>query len=562
MNDYFDQLESELKGALSRRAHIPWYARLRLPVRHRGLAVLVAALVIATPTVAAVGAVNGWFSPGKPGIYYPASSTSGLGKVLPKGDRLLPIRAADPDGGPPWGIRLVKTNRNATCIQVGRVVGGQIGQLGIDTAWHDDHEFHEIKPNDQLADICGSTDGAGNGFANQGAYGAPASVDVPLYNSGGGPGRCLSPFAGSPLGGPRGRPVPPALKRRLKTIEQQRAASQACPVSGMRMIFAGLLGPRATSITYRTPSGDTKTERTAGGVGAYLIVFRETASNCQDFTQTAFNGGVQGCQSEGSGGGGPGSGADLQTPTPVTSVSYNDGKTCSVVVSQSLTAAWRALGSRTRTESEKQARKTDAGFLASHHLTRRTLLGALLPRCPPVGWVAPKGPKLTAAQVASPVKLKLAVGSRFCGNAHQIGTFDGMVPCDGRVPAGDRFIYATRPAHKAVLVTVSFTARQPITTNSSSYEWAIKAPGNNGVSGGGTTTNIRVGQRVTLSMFEPIKPVGTFTGAVAFVKNAGQGGQPTGDLAGEMDTKPHGLAKVAAGTLIVARFSFKMPPHH
>src|ERR1700735_4205359 len=102
MTDYFDQFEAELKDALSRKSHLPWHKRLRLPVRHRGLAVLVAALVIATPTVAAVGAGSGEFSPGSPDGHYPASSTSGLGKVLPNGDRLLPIRVADPDGGPPW----------------------------------------------------------------------------------------------------------------------------------------------------------------------------------------------------------------------------------------------------------------------------------------------------------------------------------------------------------------------------------------------------------------------------------------------------------------------------
>src|ERR1700742_7450 len=145
MSDYFDQLEGELKGALSRRAHLPWYVRLRLPVHNRGLVALVAVLVVAPPPVAAVGAVAGWFSAGKPDIYYPASATSGLGKVLPTGDRLLPIRVADPDGGPPWGVRLIRTTRGDTCLQVGRVENGEIGALGIDGAWHNDHLFHQIK---------------------------------------------------------------------------------------------------------------------------------------------------------------------------------------------------------------------------------------------------------------------------------------------------------------------------------------------------------------------------------------------------------------------------------
>ena len=165
MNDYFDELEAGLRGATRRRAHLPWYRRIgQMSLRQRRLAAVVAALVIATPTVAAVGAVAGWWAKGKSPIYYPASASSGLGKVLPQDGRLLPIRVADPDRGPPWGIRMVKTTRGETCIQVGRVVDGQIGQLGIDGAWNNDHKFHEIKPNDQMADMCGATDDARSRF--------------------------------------------------------------------------------------------------------------------------------------------------------------------------------------------------------------------------------------------------------------------------------------------------------------------------------------------------------------------------------------------------------------
>src|SRR4051794_25652870 len=110
MSDYFDQFERALKDAVARRAHLRWYARVRWPIRGHGLGIAIAALVVAAPAVAAVGAASGWFSAGKPDLFYPASSTSGLGKSIP-GTRMLPIRVADPDGGPPWGMRLVRTSR-------------------------------------------------------------------------------------------------------------------------------------------------------------------------------------------------------------------------------------------------------------------------------------------------------------------------------------------------------------------------------------------------------------------------------------------------------------------
>jgi hypothetical protein len=53
---------------------------------------------------------------------------------------------------------LVHTSRGDTCVQFGRVVDGQIGTLGIDYAWGNDHQFHEIEPNYSPADICGATD--------------------------------------------------------------------------------------------------------------------------------------------------------------------------------------------------------------------------------------------------------------------------------------------------------------------------------------------------------------------------------------------------------------------
>lgn len=315
MNDYFDQLELELREAVGKRRHLPWYVRVRLPKRGRGLLLVVVGLAVATP--AAVGAVSGWFSAGQPVKSPPVSATRGDGKVLPGGSRLLAIRVADPEGGPPWGMRLVRTTRGDSCIQVGRVQGDQIGSLGIDNAFHNDHEFHAVSPNDTKADICGATDGAGVGFVNVYAHDTPASVNVPIWNG----------------------------------------TETASPQSGMRMIFAGVLGPDARRITYKTPSGRTLTEATSGSDGAYLIVFRQTFANCFDFEQRLPS---QACGSRSYYG--PG----VQSPTPITSIAYAGGKTCRVPA------------------------------VASERV------------CKPVGWVAAKPKKLTDADVAAPVKVHVS----------------------------------------------------------------------------------------------------------------------------------------------------------
>jgi hypothetical protein len=567
MNDYFDELEAGLRDAARRRAHLPWYTRLgRLSVRHRGLAALVAVLVVATPTVAAVGAVAGWFAKGKPDIYYPASATSGLGKVLPKGDRLLPIRVSDPDGGPTWGMRLVRTTRGDTCIQVGRVEYGQIGALGIDGAWDDDHEFHEIKPNDGLADICGATDAAGNGFADQASYGAPASVDVPLYNSGGGsPDRCRNPFESvRPLALSRGGKLPARLKQTLEQVAKRRLASPKCPAHAMRMIFAGLLGPDAKRITYMTPSGQIESQQTSGGVGAYLIVLRETAANCDDFTQTAFTAGGNGCQSDGTGG----DGADLQAPTPIVSVTYANGKTCRAQPSMKLESAYVAFNKRMRArfakESGAEVRAQVSRFFASYHLTTTAGLRALMPRCGPVGWVAPSGPKLGAVDVRTPLKVSVTEGRRFCskGPWRANSVQDSTIVCNGDVPAGYTAYWESGLGRRGplfALIRVSFIAREPVTTTNSFYSWNLQAPGNHGGASNRTQANVRRGERVTFTLSQAIPgtgpgggddPRGVYRGTITFTENVGQAGPQNGGTDPGHD-----------GSLIVGRFSVRLPRH-
>ena len=59
---------------------------------------------------------------------------------------MLALQAPDPQGGLPWGMRVVRTTRGETCVQIARLDGDQLGQLGIDGAFHDDGRFHPLAP--------------------------------------------------------------------------------------------------------------------------------------------------------------------------------------------------------------------------------------------------------------------------------------------------------------------------------------------------------------------------------------------------------------------------------
>jgi hypothetical protein len=126
-----------------------------------------------------------------------------------------------------------------------------------------------------------------------------------------------------------------------------------CPQADERNLYYGLLGPDAQSVTYKLDE-QTHTEQTAGPEGAYLIVTR--ASPTQLFNFNA--GGTQDV---------------VPVDGPITELHYRDGATC--------------------------------------HLTARSWIGgkdACTPELKvPVGWVPPRTPAPTAAQVAAPLHVRL-----------------------------------------------------------------------------------------------------------------------------------------------------------
>jgi hypothetical protein len=228
------KLLGETLSAAARRHERPGPARwsVRSWLSHRVSAAVVAlalALAGGAIAVAATGLLNG--SP-VPEVGQKPTPDVGNGVPAPGGSHLLSLRVADPEGGPPWGMRVVHTTRGSTCVQMGRVQNGQLGQLGIDGAYHDDGRFHPLP-----SDILPIDDGHAN-------------ISCIL------PGQTLMSRS-------------PTQDRSAEWMVEPRKVKPTA--RELRSITYGLLGPHAVSITYRTATG-TQTRPVSPGSGAYMIV--------------------------------------------------------------------------------------------------------------------------------------------------------------------------------------------------------------------------------------------------------------------------------------------------
>jgi hypothetical protein len=206
-----------------------------------------------------------------------------LGVPVAGGARPLSLRVPDPDGGPPWGLRVVRTTRGYDCVELGRVVDGQLAVLGQDGWFGDDHRFHPMPPSVFDAETCGIVGSAG--------YALAGSWDT-IFASG------ISVVGGCQYPAPQWA-LDPTLP--------------VCPVRDLRFVAYGMVGPNALAIAY-TDWGRRETLRTVGREGAYLVVRRES----RVLEVNGAGGGGPGL----AGGGGPGS-----FPGAV-AVVYRDGRRC------------------------------------------------------------------------------------------------------------------------------------------------------------------------------------------------------------------------------------------
>lgn len=236
MTDPYSSLGETLAAAAARRQDNDGHAprSLRAWLAHRlNAAVIAVALVLGggAIAVAATGLLNG--SPVKDPAGTP-TPTSGSGVPVARGGSQLAAITADPEGGLPWAIQLVHTTRGELCVQIGRVHDGQIGQLGIDGAFHDDGRFHPLAP-DVLPEY-------GGGYA-----------DI----------SCALP----------GEIVMGSQPTQDRNAEWMVGSRKAKPARDLRAISFGVLGPHAVSVTYRTSTGaGTGTIPVSPHTGAYMIV--------------------------------------------------------------------------------------------------------------------------------------------------------------------------------------------------------------------------------------------------------------------------------------------------
>ena len=447
-----------------------WSGRLAIGV---SVAVTVVVLVVALGT----GGPRAPSSATVPTVLPIGSSLnpSGPTGVITSSVQLAAV-ARDPEGsGPAWGLKTYRVKGDMTCLQVGREQSGRIGAVGAYGSLGDDGRFHPFTFSDVGFGTCVPNDADQHAFDNVAYANAPASAS----------GEPCPTFA---------RGVASHLPARVRSRLTARSHAADCQPRNQRLVAFGLLGPEATSVTYRTAHG-TATTRTHGPDGAYLIVEPVDPAICG--TQCEYAGG--------------GAGTAMSLPIGlIKTITYRDAAAC--------------------------------------HGPPLTNNGATLQRfddCRDVGYVAPHHPKVTAADVASPVRVTPEPARYYCIHKGISRPNVLRIPCDGRVPRG--YARITGVASQ-LMVYISWIAREPVTNvNDSTYSIQVTNPRRcgGGGQGGGTESLIRPGTRITRDVEVPSRCAGTYRGTVVY--------EPSLGPAGEGGAGPPGPN--APETYLVGRFS-------
>jgi hypothetical protein len=290
------EIERQLRDAAERMAHSPMRRAAASVRRWRGQLfarpLLLGVLLVSSATGAALAA-RALVGVGSPAPReYP-----NLGeRILPTGTRLLSLRAADPAGGPPWGMRLIFTTADRAangaqrggahwgCVQIGRIVDGELGVLGEDGAFHDDGLFHElpIQP-----EACGSLSRSGE------LVGLTGSSNIETASAYQGLDGCVTettrrqqaialPSIKRQLAVARAEGDAQNIRAALEGLASYRRiapkvnAEPTCPTAGLRHIYFGIAGPYARSVTVTGPGVNQTIAVSARNDGAYLIVQRRS----------------------------------------------------------------------------------------------------------------------------------------------------------------------------------------------------------------------------------------------------------------------------------------------
>lgn len=247
----FDELRRELASGVRRNASPPRRAPLRRRIRNVPLIAIVATLGLGGVAVAAVQLLER-------GTPVPESPTRDWLRALGTDQRVLPMRAADPAGGPPWGLgvfrsRVPAKNGTVVCAMFGRIQGDEIGVIGRDGSFDDDGRFHPLTPSSTQSGSCGGASREGNLLMNGNAWTIPAS---------------------GYLGDPDARVDGKAIAGCSNPGETPTARQRTCPADSMRLVKYGFAGPRAVLVTYANRDVLLKQRPSPGTSGAYLFVQR------------------------------------------------------------------------------------------------------------------------------------------------------------------------------------------------------------------------------------------------------------------------------------------------
>ncbi len=423
-----------------------------------------------------------------------ASTSAVVPSVLPFGGSLNPsgptgviassVRLAtvvpDPEGsGPAWGIKTYRVTGDMTCFQVGREQSGQIGAVGAYGSFGNDGHFHPYTLSDVGFGTCVPDDARQHAFDNVAYANAPASASgQPCPNLAGG--------------------LPSHMPARAKARLTAESHAADCEPRNQRLVAFGLLGPDATSVTYRTAHG-TATTRTHGPDGAYLIVEPVDPAICPH--QCGYSGGD--------------TSTSMKLPIGlIATITFRDAPTCH-----------------------------------GPGLTNNGVTLQRFDRCHYVGYVAPYHPKVTEADVTSPINVRPIPARHYCISKGIYRPNVLPIPCDARVPKG--YVRLTRGGPQLV-VYISWVAREPVTNvNDSTYSIRVTNPPRCGGGQGldGTQTGIRAGTRITRDVEIVSRCAGTYRGTVIYEPSLGPDGQGHAILpqAGAPDT------------YLVGRFSIVVP---
>jgi hypothetical protein len=363
--------------------------------------------------------------------------------VIPSSVQLAAV-VRDPEGsGPAWGLKSYRVKSGMTCVQVGREQSGRIGAVGAYGSFGDDGRFHPFAYSNRGLGTCLPSDVHQHAFGNVAFAEAPASasgMQCPTI-----PHRVLQ-----------------RLPKRARAQLTARGHAPDCQPRNQRLVAFGLLGPDATSVTYRTAHG-TATTPTHGPDGAYLIVEPADPAICG--TQCGYTGGV---------------GTQMSLPVGlIATITYRDAPAC------------------------HGPPFADNGA---------TLLR--LSHCRDVGYVAPPHPKVTQADLATPITVRALPGDGpFCGNDRGGAWYvcgPDEIPLEGTTGL--------------LVLNISFTARVAVSNSFSSYTVYVQDPHNCGGSGGPLERDIRKGERVSIQETVETRCLGTFDVAVAYIPDTGPSG--------------------------------------